>query len=71
MWKCSLQEQMRAGPETKGNHLLQENNAFFPDDESDDDFDVCLDMLLMICLYIDRKFMYYFVLIENYFVIAG
>ncbi|KAF3340899.1 chloroplastic group IIA intron splicing facilitator CRS1 [Carex littledalei] len=32
-------EQMRAGPETKGNHLLQENNAFFPDDESDDDFD--------------------------------
>ncbi|XP_078158514.1 CRM-domain containing factor CFM3, chloroplastic/mitochondrial-like [Carex rostrata] len=32
-------EQMRAGPETKGNHLLQENNTFFPDDESDDDFD--------------------------------
>lgn len=37
---------MRAGEEIKGKHLSKENDAFFSD-ESDDDFDVCLDILLL------------------------
>jgi hypothetical protein len=45
---------MRAGVGIKGKDLSKENNDFFSD-ESDDDFDVCLDMLLLFRLFIDKK----------------